>query len=207
MKGIVKIISFLLSFTLIAGSFSLFALTVSAESEGVFGYTVSEGRAIVTGCNQNVTGSITIPDTLGGYPVTGIKGFAFDACSKLTGINIPKSVSSISEYSFYNCLNIKEINVNAENMFYSSESGVLFDKEKATLVAFPAGKTGVYEIPSGVKYIGENAFLSSKLEGAVIPEGVLSIGECAFTECTGITRITFLYIMKGKTWRRPKLHL
>lgn len=190
MKRIVKILSFFISFMLISDCFSSFTLKSSAESEDFIIYTVSENTATITGCKNTVVGSLTIPETLGGYPVTEIGPFAFDTCSKLLEINIPKSVSSISVYSFYNCRNITEVNVDADSMFYSSENGVLFDKEKTTLVAYPAGKTGIYEIPTGVKRIGENAFFSSKLEGTVIPDGVETIGTCAFLDCYGISRIT-----------------
>ena len=49
------------------------ALTVfcaSAETEGIFTYTVSGNEATVTKVDYNGVKDIVIPETLGGYPVT-----------------------------------------------------------------------------------------------------------------------------------------
>ena len=91
----------------------LAAVSLFAETETVNGiewtYQVSDGKAsISTGnCSDNscswsdaaiptsTTGSIEIPSSLGGYPVTSIGVAAFRYCSKLTCVTIPNSVTSI----------------------------------------------------------------------------------------------------------------
>ena len=53
-------------------------------------------------------GDITIPPTVkyGGvtYSVTSIEWRAFDVCSGLTSITIPKSLTSIGYYAFKDCI-------------------------------------------------------------------------------------------------------
>ncbi|MCK9477919.1 MAG: hypothetical protein M0R40_00245 [Firmicutes bacterium] len=43
----------------------------SAATEGIYTYTVSvfNGEATITACQTSASGDITIPSTLGGYPV------------------------------------------------------------------------------------------------------------------------------------------
>lgn len=53
------------------------------------------------------------------------------------------------------CENLKNIIVDAENLNYMSENGILFSKDKSKLISYPAGKTETqYLIPSSVKSIG-----------------------------------------------------
>ena len=72
------------------------------------------------------------------------------------------------------------INVDAENPAFSSENGVLFNKDKTELIRFPRGKQGAYSIPKSVTSIGIGAFQNSSLTSVIIPENVTSIGNNAF---------------------------
>jgi hypothetical protein len=124
---------------------------------------------------------ITIPAT-----VTNIADDAFYG-SALSTVTIPKSVTSIGKDAFYG-VNMKTITVNSSNSFYSSVSGVLFDKNKTTLVEYPAAKSGSYAVPGGVTSIGDGAFkYCIKLTDVTMPNSVTSIGEDAFKYCTVMT--------------------
>ena len=68
---------------------------------------------------------------------------------------------------------------------------VLFNEDKTTLVSFPIGKGGSYEIPNSVTSIGDYAFAGcTGLTSVTIPSSVTSIGYWAFVGCTGLTSIT-----------------
>ena len=98
--------------------------------EEVVGDTVT-----ITDCDENASGALEIPSSYQGKPVTKIGESAFWGCSSLTSIEVGKG-----------------------NSEYSSEDGVLFDKNKTVLIQFPAGKSGHYTIPDSVNSIGEWAF-------------------------------------------------
>ena len=144
--------------------------------------------SIEDGAFQNCSGltSITIPSS-----VTSIANSAFWNCSGLTSITIPSSVTSIGVNVFYGCSGLTDITVDSSNPSFCSESGVLFNKDKTTLIYYPLGKTGSYTIPDGVTAIGDYAFYyCSGLTSVTIPSSVTSIGESTFQHCTGLTSIT-----------------
>ena len=128
--------------------------------------------------------SVTIPEQ-----VTTIGVSAFYDCDELTSITIPKSVSYILIWAFDECDKLKEIKVDSSNMYYSSENGVLFNKDKTKLIRFPGGVTGAYTIPDGVTNIGFSAFNSCReLTSIIIPNTVVNIENYAFDN-TGITSV------------------
>ena len=98
--------------------------------------------------------SIEIPSS-----VTSIGNLAFFCCYRLTSIKIPSSVTSIGEHAFTGCSGLTSINVSGDNLYYSSEEGILYDKNKTVLICIPGGKKGSVEIPSSVKSIEKGTFL------------------------------------------------
>ncbi|MEO1859954.1 MAG: leucine-rich repeat domain-containing protein [Verrucomicrobiales bacterium] len=77
-------------------------------------------------------------------------------------------------------------------MNYTDMNGVLFNKEKTVLIAYPAGKTGTnYTIPDSVTSIGQSAFFQcTSLTSITIPDSVTSIGGNAFLGCSSLISIT-----------------
>lgn len=152
--------------------------------------TVGEGIMFIgTGAFENCTSlvRITIPDS-----VTHIEGNAFTGCEALTGIAIPDSVISIVSSAFWKCESLTSISVAKDNPKYSSENGVLFDKNKTELVAYPAGKSDAeYRIPESVTRIGLGAFyLCASLTGITMGDRVTDIDAYAFYRCESLTNIT-----------------
>lgn len=85
----------------------------------------------------------------------------------------------------------KTITVHPDNPYYCSEDGVLFTKDKKTLVCYPCGKEGEsYTIPEGVTNIGEAAFVNNVyLKKVVIPQSVIRIEKQAFFQMQTIREI------------------
>jgi len=164
-------------------------LNATAVTQNVFSYTVSNGQATIVYCDKSAKGELKIPDTLGGFPVTGIEGSAFDFCDGLTSITVPASVKSIGDGAFQGSAALKSIYVDSGNPAYSSENGVLFNKSKTELLQCPTGKTGQYTISSSVKSIKVEAFFLSYLTSVTIPNSVKSIGNRAFDSCSSLKSV------------------
>lgn len=75
------------------------AMSVSfAATEGAFDYTVNNEKATLTAYN-GTDAAVTVPATLGGYPVTGIGKKAF-AAKAITSVSLPEGVTQIATEAF-----------------------------------------------------------------------------------------------------------
>ena len=141
--------------------------------------------------------SVTIPNS-----VTSIGEYAFYDCKSLTSVTIPGSVTSIGLYAFASCTSLTGIWVAEGNSHYANDaSGVLFNKDKTTLVQCP-GAFAAYTIPDSVTSIGDNTFdHCTSLTSVTIPDSVTSIGEWAFYWCTSLTSVTIPDGVTSIGWR------
>ena len=104
---------------------------------------------------------------------------------------VGKGVSSLKE-TLYGLEALEKIEVEEGNESYISEEGVLYNKEKTTLIRYPQSKSDQteYKVPEGVKIIGENAFRENKTITKVeLPKSVQSIKNYAFLCCEGLEEI------------------
>lgn len=128
---------------------------------------------------------INLPESLDSLPYR-----VFFGCSNLTSVFIPANITYISGGAFSDCTRLKSIKVSADNAYYTSQNGVLFDISMTELVQCPAGKTGHYTIPDGVVTICDRAFSGCQLlDEIVIPFGVNNIGFASFCFCANLTSI------------------
>lgn len=124
--------------------------------------------------------------------LTKIGKEAFYACSSLTEITLPKKLINIGEDAFGACKALKEIKVEAGNTAFTSIDGVLFNKEKTTLLTFPFANTANYQVPVGTTKIAPSAFSEcNKLASIQFPNTLIEIGSEAFYKCLKLENITF----------------
>lgn len=105
---------------------------------------------------------------------------AFYGCEKLQEIIIPASVEAIGcngdLNSFYGCISLNNITVNQNNPYYSSNDGILFNKDKTILIAYPSAKPDkTYSIPESVEQIYGKAIDNPNLENLYISKNVKNI--------------------------------
>ena len=131
--------------------------------------------------------SLTIPE---GVKTIGEK--AFCQCSSMTAISIPASVRSIGDLSFEGCTKLRTITVASTSGYYSSEDGVLFNKDNSLLIRYPQGKTTAdYHVPSSVTVIEKSAFAQClSLTRITLPTGLKQIRENAFDGDSGLISLT-----------------
>ena len=128
-----------------------------------------------------------------GENVETISENAFEYCKSLETINIPKSVLTIGAHAFSDCDNLVSFVVDESNPNFSSQDGVLYNKNKTTLIKFPTNKeVEDYTIADSVINLGDYAFYNCKnIEVLTIPNTVEQIGAYAFAYCKGLWRIVF----------------
>ena len=126
--------------------------------------------------------SVSMPE------VTTIGGGAFGGCSALTSVHIPASCTSIAGNSFQGCQSLEEIVVDENNPNYSSMDGVLYDKDKTTLIGWPTAE-GEIDIMPSVTTIGDGAFYDCDALLSVSMPSVTTIGNWAFGYCSSLTSV------------------
>ncbi len=116
---------------------------------------------------------------------------AFSGCALLTSIEIPGSVTTIGEAAFAGC-GLERIEVATGNANFSSQDGILYNKEKTLLIkAAPLRIKDSIEILDSVIKIGNYAFSGcDSLTSIEIPDSVTKIGEHAFSYCELLTNVT-----------------
>lgn len=132
---------------------------------------------------------ITIPDS-----VTTVYDTAFSNCTSLESITIGSGVENLGNGWIDSCRRLANIIVSPENKTYSSVDGVLFNKDKSELLAYPIGnKRSSYTIPDGVTKIDQKAFYGCRyIETLTIPVSVAEIEASALGNCYDIRTINYL---------------
>lgn len=158
-----------------------FSVTAYSENQSNWsGNCLYIGKHLVD-VNSEGTGEIRIKD--GTLSVAMMDSLSYGEFTKLY---IPSSVKKL------NCIKtcFESIEVSEENNYFLSIDGVLLDKQKTKLIAFPAKmNVSSYKVPDSVREIGENAFYGCKfLQSIDLPNGLEMIGDSAFYG-SGLTSI------------------
>ena len=128
---------------------------------------------------------VVIPTELDGKTVTAIGDKAFDGRKYLQSVTIPETVSSVGVNPFTNCSALTKITVPKGHPYLATIYGVLYSKADKRLVCCPDNySASEYEIPEGIKIIGDYAFYNCEsLNKITIPDSVTVIGKSAFQNC------------------------
>lgn len=147
---------------------------------GDFTYTVSGTKATITGYTGS-GGSVTVPETIGGYTVTKIAQSSFIG-TRITSVNLPKTVTEIGSNAFSGCTTLKTV-----KMEYNSTVEYAARIEGAAF----SGCTSLTSVglSENVTSIGDRAFSGcTALESLTLPESLKSMGY-RMIESTAISEI------------------
>ena len=110
---------------------------------------------------------------------TGIAAGTFSSgLPTVREIFIPANITYIEEGTFSGLANMEWFEMESSGAYYTEE-GVLFAEHGTCLLAFPAGRTGNYKVPSHVVRFAAGSFDSAQIE-------VLDATACILTDVSGI---------------------
>lgn len=130
--------------------------------------------------------SVSLPST-----VKTIDAMAFANNFLLNNVTLPRALTNLDNTAFANCTRLNNLYVNGDNPNFSAQDGVLFNKNKTTLILCPnvSGRTS-YSVPNSVTRIGEYAFYGcSYLKSVAFPASLTSIGDNAFYGCSNLNTV------------------
>ncbi len=186
-KNLKSLIAVFLVISVFVGAVPLYKISTRALTSGQYTYTVSGGIAKITGYEGRYDSSgepimvetLTIPSTLGGYPVTTIGERAFQWCEVIRGLVLSDNITTLEDYAFYWCENLTNVTIGSG--ITDIPAGTFLYCENLQTVSFG----------SNVETIGADAFSNcTLLDNVVMPASLKSIGSYAFNKCTALSNIT-----------------
>ena len=148
-----------------------------------------------------------------GEGVEVIDADCFANCVKLKSLSLPASLKRIESRAFsgsglttlalganvlwvasdalLNCDSLIAIEMSAENEYYASRNGILYDLVDAKLVRYPpARSSSAYVVEAGTYAIGACAFDgASNLKTVALPDTIWELGEGSFAGCSKLTAL------------------
>jgi hypothetical protein len=177
-----------------------------------FIYVTNNGAITITGYTGS-GGTLVIPNTINGLPVTAIGsdaffntaltwvaigtnvttigGGAFQACTSLSSIYLPNSVTSIGNDAFWDCAALPAITIpiSVTNIGVT----VFYNCSSLTAITVDANNPA-YSSANGVLFTKSQTTLiqypEAKTGAYQIPSGVTNIGAYAFKYCYYLTNVT-----------------
>ena len=154
------------------------------EKEGDYIFTYFNGVAICDYKGNDTT--LDIPDNFRGVPTTAldvdVRNWA--NADTFTSISFPATLKNIDKAveTFTNYTNLEEFQVAEGNPSFTSEDGVLYNRDQTQLLVYPAAKTDIsFQVPDTVTTLGECVFQkNANLKHVLIPASVTQLDKDLF---------------------------
>ena len=228
-RKIIKIT--VLTVLLLTLSFASAGTMAGAKTKNGFTYKITKNQVKIVSCSKNQK-RIVIPNKIAGKKVTSLGANVWKKSSKVQTIVLPKYLKTIekkqADYGWGNiakkknvfstpftgCSKLKNIKVAKGNKYFCSAKGVLYTKNKKTLLIYPAGRTQksytiqgkttqigeaafeyakyLQKISYGKKlfYISDGAFFASGLRSVELAKNISNVGLYAFAYSTKLQKVT-----------------
>ena len=161
------------------GDFQLMATGTYYSEYGIY-FDASSGT--ITDADDNISGTLNIPETIDGKTVLQIGWQAFRDCKSLVSVNIPKTVTSIGSSAFRDCINLSNITLNYNNTreFTCAIGSYAFSG--------CTNLTGL-AIPNSVTTLGSCIIAKTAIESITIPKSVKSADRGVLADCPSLTTV------------------
>lgn len=133
---------------------------------------------------------MVIPRIIDNNEVTAISDYAMDRIFKSEEVYLPKSIESMSVMRLLDGrpedMRLKAFHVSALNPSFCDVDGVLYSKNKRTILRCPYRKEGTVSVCSETDSVGTNAFESCNLINEIeLPLSIKYMGDCALSGFSG----------------------
>ena len=151
------------------------------KTEGNWTYYVWENDdgetvAEIYRCSEDLSGTVTIPETLGGYKVVGIDGRAFYNCENITAFKIK---NGLDKFKVLDGVLYRKYDEETEK-----------DTERLSLLSYPNGKQNKkYSIPEGVSYVYSSALNNMYIETIYMPSTLEDVNVSFLLELENLREI------------------
>src|SRR5690554_6683881 len=177
-KSLPKALKILIVILLLGLSVCIFIASINLIEENIDGYNYYPAMEIE---DTDITHFAVRSDQIVGH-------HTFHNCHKLIQISFPADYKLINPEWFSQNDMLNSIDVAPDSNYDKSVDGIVYNKSMTELICFPKGKIqlengedSVFEIPSTVRRIGENAFLHNiSLRKVTVHSSVRTIGEKGF---------------------------
>ena len=189
--------------TLFLAAFIGLLWTASAVGQS-FTFTTENSQTTITGFSSPPSGAVTVPATLGGFPVVAIGRSAFKDQTAITSIAFaaPASVLRIGATAFQGCTALQSVTL--PTGITTVSPGLLQGCVNLTSVSIPAGVASVgaaafaecrslpsLSLPAGLTSLGDSAFSNCRsLLALTVPSGVTAIPGQLFRECRALASVS-----------------
>jgi hypothetical protein len=148
-----------------------------SDDNEVITFTTSKGltyegntktqTATLIGVDSEKTGEVKVPEAVlkddYSFIVTAIAANAFDGCTQIEKVELPKSIEDFATGALSDCTSLQEIRIIDGGGRFCTVDGVLFSIGNDVLMAYPAAKGNKYEIPTTVTTILDGSFAHAQL--------------------------------------------
>ena len=173
------------------------------ETEGSLSFLpLPDGSFAVAAVNTEITGSVTVPATYKGKPVTRVLARGFASCRHLFSLTLPDSITAIGEDALIGCENILSLSL----PFLGAEATDAVSAHLGYLFGAATPQQNKSRVPASLERLvltsattlAERALLDCEhLTELVLPQTLTEIGATALAGCGNLSSLTLPFI--GRT--------
>ena len=161
-------------------------------ADGIY-YKINADSTTLTVTDGEIrySGELTVPPTVEynnkTYRVTTVNEYAFSWCDDLTGVHLPKTITTFGHQILANSYQIVSLSIDSENPKFDSRGNCNAIIETATNRLVVGCATTI--IPDDVEIIGEYAFAYTPYPELNLPSSVRVLEHASFYRCHSITEV------------------